>query len=131
MKGTRLGKDNPAYGNPYNKGKHWYTNGKESTVCFEGEQPEGWVRGIPSEVKNKKTKFSYRITNLSTKEIKTFPTTQCEECLKFLGGISKGSANTRISYALKNSGGIIRCRSPYKYNEFYDAFFVERLEGDL
>lgn len=27
------------------KGKHWFTNGVYSKMFFEGEQPEGWVRG--------------------------------------------------------------------------------------
>ena len=27
------------------KGKHWFTNGVDSKMFFDGEQPDGWVRG--------------------------------------------------------------------------------------
>ena len=26
-------------------GKHWYTNKIESVLCFEGNEPDGWIRG--------------------------------------------------------------------------------------
>ena len=39
MSEKRIGSKNNQWG------KHWYTNGIENKVCFEGEQPEGFTRG--------------------------------------------------------------------------------------
>lgn len=38
-------------------GKHWYTNGTESIMCFEGDQPNGWVRGRHGQRGEKNNRF--------------------------------------------------------------------------
>lgn len=45
MSVKRAGENNPQYG------KRWYNNGEKEAHYFEGEQPDGWVRGRLKRIK--------------------------------------------------------------------------------